>query len=81
MTLTTSDGQNMIVQTANLITTDGTALDLSPGEQVTVTGWYNSTGSITANQIINNSTGLTYSARKQSGRPEWAGKGQGNQNK
>lgn len=81
LTLTTSDGQNFIVQMGNLTTADGTALNLLPGEQVTVTGWYNTTGSLTANQVINHSTGLTYSAKKQSGRPDWAGKGQGNQNK
>lgn len=81
LTLTTSDGQNVVIQVGNFFSADGTALNLVPGEQITITGWYNSTGSLTANQILVDASGVIFTASRQSGRPEWAGKGQGNPNK
>lgn len=81
LTLTTNEGQEIIIQVRNLISTDGSTLNLTPGEQVTITGWYNNLGSMTANQIFLHATGTTFTTSNQTGRPEWAGKGQGNQNK
>lgn len=76
LTLSTSDSQVLSIQTGNLTSSDGTSLYLESGETVTITGWYNNYGEFSANQIRNDTTGLTYTTRKQSGRPEWAGKGQ-----
>lgn len=79
LTLTTDLGQIIYIQIGNLSASNGAMLDLVPGEYVTVNGWYNQVGEFTANQITLNSSGTTFSIRNQSGRPDWAGKGQGKQ--
>ena len=79
LTLITDLGQVIYIQLGNLSASDGTVLDLIPGEYVTVTGWYNQVGEFTANQITLNSSGITFTIRNQTGRPDWAGKRQGKQ--
>ena len=79
LTLITDLGQVIYIQVGNLSASNGEVLDLVPGEYVTVTGLYNQVGEYTANQITLNSSGTTFTIRNQSGRPDWAGKGQGKQ--
>ncbi len=72
------DGTQIInIQVGDLLASDASALSLIPGEQVSVTGWYDTYGKFVANQITILATGQIYTVRNQTGRPEWAGQGQG----
>jgi len=75
-TLLTSDGQNIAAQLGNLSYVSSLGLELQDGQQVSLTGYYDPSGSLAVGQISLIDSGQTYTLRDDSGRPMWAG-GQG----
>ncbi len=72
-TLTTSDGKTINAQLGNLNYLSSLGLSLTNGEAVTVTGFWDASGSFAVQQITLNSSGQTFSLRDDLGRPLWRG--------
>ncbi len=70
-TLVTADGQNIPVQLGNLSYVSKIGLNLVDGQQVTLVGAYETTGSLAIQSITVD--GQTYALRDATGRPLWAG--------
>ena len=73
-TLLTADGQAILVQLGNQGYAESLGLTLQDGEEVTVTGFIDSSGALAVTSITLQSTGQTYTLRDSAtGRPSWAG--------
>ena len=73
-TLLTADGQAILVQLGNQGYAESLGLVLQDGEEVTVTGFIDSSGALAVTSITLQSTGQTYTLRDSAtGRPSWAG--------
>jgi hypothetical protein len=80
-TLTTSEGQAIAVQLGNLNYLSTLGLSLKDTDQVTLTGYYDPSGSFAVGTLTLDATGQTFTFRDESGRPAWrgnGGNGQGN---
>jgi len=75
-TLLTSNGQSVAAQLGNLSYVANLGLELQEGQQVSLTGYYDPSGSLAVGQITLIDSGQTYTLRDDLGRPMWAG-GQG----
>lgn len=71
--LLTADGQTVPVQLGNLNYVAQLGLQLQEGQLVTVTGYYDSSGSLAIGQITLDESGQTYVLRDDLGRPVWGG--------
>jgi hypothetical protein len=76
-TLTTSDGQAIAVQLGNLNYLSTLGLSLKEGDSVTLTGYYDPSGSFAVGTLTLDNTGQTFTLRDESGRPAWRGNGGG----
>jgi hypothetical protein len=72
-TLLTSDGQSIEAQLGNLSYVTGLGLELQEGQQVSLTGYYDPSGSLAVGQITLADSGQTFDLRDELGRPMWAG--------
>ena len=73
LTLLTDDGITVGVATGNQNYSQSIGFVLTVGESVTVTGYQNPEGLFSAATITLDSSGLVYTFRDESGRPDWAG--------
>jgi hypothetical protein len=74
-TLTTTDGQAIAIQLGNLNYLSTLGLSLKDGDSVTLTGYYDSSGSFAVGTLTLDATGQTFTLRDEAGRPAWRGNG------
>jgi len=72
-TLLISDGQSIEAQLGNLSYVSSLGLELQEGQQVSLTGYYDPSGSLAVGQITLTDSGQTFELRDELGRPLWAG--------
>jgi hypothetical protein len=72
-TLLTSDGQSIEAQLGNLSYVTSLGLELQEVQQVSLTGYYDPSGSLAVGQITLSDSGQTFELRDELGRPMWAG--------
>lgn len=72
-TLILEDGTSIPAQLGNLSFVDSLGLVLQPDQVVTVTGYYDPSGSLAVGQITLESSGETFTLRDDLGRPVWGG--------
>ncbi len=77
ISLTTTDGAAVWVQFGQSRYVSAQGVTFNVGDNVTVTGFYEN-GQFQASTVVNTTTGQTLTLRDASGRPLWAGGGNGN---
>lgn len=70
-TLTTSDGQAILVSLGNLNYATSLGIELTDGETVSLTGFWDTDGSLAVGSLL--ADGQTFSLRDEYGRPLWSG--------
>lgn len=77
MTVTTPEGENLIVQTGQPRFFSAQGVNFAVGDSVTLIGYYDN-GQFVAGEITQTSTGARVILRDPNGRPLWSGPGNGN---
>lgn len=72
-TLLTADGHSIAAQLGNLSYVANLGLELHDGQPVSLTGYYDPSGSLAVGQITLTDNGQTFELRDELGRPMWAG--------
>ena len=70
-TLTSADGQSFLASLGNLIYATSLGIDLTDGETVSLTGFWDTDGTLAVGSLL--ADGQTFSLRDEYGRPLWSG--------